>query len=613
MELAKHLQLEKQLKAEISNIKKFLVLGCVLLILAVAVQVFLAVIPFYIYWLLSGVKDPMFGALLFGLIALVIILRYIFRLFLFDFSKPEGTEVEEGSDLKKLIKDIAIKAKAPCPDYVYLSDDFNAFVSTYKSFFHPVGVHYLSIGIPYLAAVSKDELKSIIAHELGHLSKEHTNFSRFIYRVYNGLYKIDCVLNESPGIIDRWYHKGFSLYLKKLNKLSYATKRNHEFQADAIAASVTSPEITASALCRTEIVSDWMEDAYWKQVWRNSWQSAIPPENIIKRACSMVSKCDGQTMSKYLDVSKFKQTKDNDTHPSLSERLYFLGEKLNIPKEVKNKELAIHILGEDLENHIQKIDLNWQEEILEEWQNYHFYMSDCVMRRDMLDKLKAQRKLLIGEEIEYANLVGKTKGLINKLNELVKLHKTHRDNIWVLKLMLETLLDLKDKNVVNVAKILLKKGPLSFKKLALEVLLEHFKRIGDEEKITVIKQKLAEKKKIEEQRTQYKKQDLKMHALSAEKVKQIEQWLKTIGDIDFALICKVEDNNASGSPLHLLFISTPCYVEMGLSNKIWSGLDIPYDTLVIDADHQLHEKNTKHILQKFPGTRIFGDADYYLQ
>ncbi|MCB1582992.1 MAG: hypothetical protein KDI92_08005, partial [Xanthomonadales bacterium] len=90
MELAKHLQLEKQLKAEISNIKKFLVLGCVLLILAVAVQVFLAVIPFYIYWLLSGVKDPMFGALLFGLIALVIILGYIFRPFLFDFSKPEG-------------------------------------------------------------------------------------------------------------------------------------------------------------------------------------------------------------------------------------------------------------------------------------------------------------------------------------------------------------------------------------------------------------------------------------------------------------------------------------------------------------------------------------------
>lgn len=47
-------------------------------------------------------------------------------------------------------------------------------------------------------------------------------------------------------------------------------KRSNEFQADEIAARATSPETTASALCRIYYMYEWSNKEYWNKIWKNS-------------------------------------------------------------------------------------------------------------------------------------------------------------------------------------------------------------------------------------------------------------------------------------------------------------------------------------------------------
>lgn len=599
--------LEHQVKSEISQIKRFLFIGLLLFILALISQVVIAVTPFYIFFLLEGIENPMFGAVSFGGVAVVVILLYSLRSVLFDFSKPDGVEVEGDCELSQLIDELSLKINAPKPYKVYLTDDFNAYVSTYKTFRHPIGKHYLSIGIQYLSAISLEELKSVVAHELGHLSKEHTDFSRFIYRIYHGLYQLDCVLANSPGFMDAWLHKALQAYLKRLDKLSYSTLRNHEFQADFIAAKVTSEAVTANLLCRTEILSDWHYDTYWKQVWRDSWKSAVPEQGTIKQACQVLSNCDQSSLSKYLDISKMKKTEEGDSHPCLKDRVEFLGQRIKVPEPIAPTQLAINILGKQKDLLIHQCEAYWEDAVLGEWQDYHFYMRDCVMKRDLLEKMKLERDLMFGEKIQWLRLVAQTQGYKLKLTHLVKMFKKDSENTWLLKEMLNTLFRLRDDRLVKIANRLYKTGNDSQKIFALEVLSKHYLRLGLDPKSEAINKKRKALEHTDDKRRLLKGKKFVMHDLHQTEVKQIEKWLKSLGNIDFALLCQSDEAEKSLFPMHFLFIDTPCDLGYDFEAHICSGLNIKYDVEVIDVAY--HEKVTNQLLEKLPESKIFGDVE----
>lgn len=44
-------------------------------------------------------------------------------------------------------------------------------------------VNYLILGLPLMQAVSPEQFRAIVAHELGHLSRNHSRFAGWIYRV----------------------------------------------------------------------------------------------------------------------------------------------------------------------------------------------------------------------------------------------------------------------------------------------------------------------------------------------------------------------------------------------------------------------------------------------
>jgi len=602
----KQINIDRQ--EDINKLKKYIIIGIIIFVAALLLQVFLATVPFYLYWLFNGVKDPLFGALSIGIVTTVVIVLYTFRSLLFNFSEPEGIELDKESKLVNLVLEITNKANAPKLEKIFLTDEFNAHVSTYKTFFHPIGKHYLSIGIQFMAAVSDEEFKSMLAHELGHLSKEHTLFSRFIYKAYTVLFDIDCSLASSHGYIDLMFYKGLHLYMKKFDKLSYSIIREHEFQADEFAANVTSPEITATMLCRTTLVSDWLEDNYWKNIWRCSWQHSIPQSGVIIKACDAISTCKEADMKRYYNQAKMERTRTGDTHPSLTDRVSHLGQKTKIPSELPKQDISLKLLGDQKDVLLKKCDDNWQEEYLYQWQQEHAYMSSAVMRRDLLIKTKQVRPLIYGEEVELVQLFEVTQGLKIGYKHYLEIYNKDKSNKFILFEICRILFKLNDKKAEKIALTLTKNGNPPLILNTYNMLIDYYKKTGDKELTEQYRDKYKKLAKLNKKKTKYT--DFHLHSLSSIEVDDLKLWLKTLGNIDFALVYQVNSKEFPEYPLHRLVISTECYLEMSYANKIWSGMKFKFDFEIIDADEQ--EIKTIFIIKKLPKSIILGSKSDYV-
>src|SRR4051794_10227691 len=117
------------------------------------------------------------------------------------------------------------------------------------------GHREMVIGLPLLAALTRDELLSVVAHELGHYAHGHTRLTALTYRwsllVENVLIRIDNRLVR--GLLTSYYQ----LYLL----FASAARRQQELQADEWSPRLISPTAAASALLRLRQV-----DACWSRL-----------------------------------------------------------------------------------------------------------------------------------------------------------------------------------------------------------------------------------------------------------------------------------------------------------------------------------------------------------
>jgi Zn-dependent protease with chaperone function/nucleoid-associated protein YgaU len=122
----------------------------------------------------------------------------------------------------------------------------------------------LTIGLPLLLGVSADELRAVLAHEMGHYARGHTRSGARLYRGSVALRNTCQGLraareNDSRRRSIRGLAKITSLYALLAygilsaysafyDKVSFAARRRQEFQADAYAAGNHGSRVTANAL-----------------------------------------------------------------------------------------------------------------------------------------------------------------------------------------------------------------------------------------------------------------------------------------------------------------------------------------------------------------------------
>lgn len=298
------------------------------------------------------------GLISFGLLVLLFVFKFMLAQYSVDRSSLKQLNERDEPKLFQFIYEIADELNVSRPKNIYLTSEVSAAVfydSNFWSMFLPVRKN-LRIGLGLVNSVSKSELKSIIAHELGHFSQGTMRIGTYAYYVNRIIYNM---LNETDGydrMVDRWNR--IHLFITLFNLLAIKVvggvkwlllklydivnipfmglSREMEFHADTIAASVTGYEPFKSVLLRSGLI----EYAYDRVTlfYLNSMDGHLQSENLYSNQSLIVKHEAQENQIAFLyglpqvskdELNRYNKSKLNikdqwSSHPSISERIQLI-------------------------------------------------------------------------------------------------------------------------------------------------------------------------------------------------------------------------------------------------------------------------------------------------
>lgn len=181
---------------------------------------------------------------------------------------------QDAPELWATVRELAGEAQTRVPDEIRLVGDVNAAVSEDARLLGLVGGHRrLYLGVPLLLALDVAQLRSVLAHELGHYSHSHTRLGAVTYR---GRAVILATVAQLSGNVVGWLLKGYArLYLL----VSAAVSRQQELEADLLSVRVAGREVAQSTLRElpvTDAAWDFYTGAYLSAGWESGYAPTAP-------------------------------------------------------------------------------------------------------------------------------------------------------------------------------------------------------------------------------------------------------------------------------------------------------------------------------------------------
>lgn len=247
----------------------------ILLILAVAVALLVGIV------LLMLNAQRISASVIKGGLFLVAFVFILLRSLAVSLPLPSGLslKVQDAPKLYSVVNEVASQLKAPRFHHILLTDDFNAGV-VQRPRLGLLGWYrnYLIVGLPLILALSPEQFRAVLAHELGHLSGNHSRFSGWIYRQRQTWYRIIQDLgqdgNQLSWLIFEWFLK---LYVPFFNAYSFVLARRNEYEADRCAVDITGVQNTAETLINVGVKYRFLENNFWSNVYKQVQTEVEPP------------------------------------------------------------------------------------------------------------------------------------------------------------------------------------------------------------------------------------------------------------------------------------------------------------------------------------------------
>jgi Zn-dependent protease with chaperone function len=321
-------------------------------------------------------------------IPLLILTWIIGRSLVVKVPRPDGVEVaaKDCPALFSLLEKIASLVNTRVPNTVLIDAEFNAAIIQRPLYGFFGTQNILIIGLPLLECLTVKEFCSVLAHELGHLSKSHGRLGLWFYKTRTVWVQLFAQLESKNSFgaflfnaFAKWFYPMFNCY-------SYIVARHHEIEADKIAASIAGKEITADALKKVEVVSEFLDRHFWPEITLKARQLSAPVDNIYKKLSGTVFSTSFLEKADELQKMAFlKEPNPYDPHPSLTERIGFIGANSASAAKVSSGSAAKEILGDQYESLHKAFSAQWRENVEAYW-------------KDMYKKGSEERKIL--DEIE---------------------------------------------------------------------------------------------------------------------------------------------------------------------------------------------------------------------
>lgn len=295
------------------------------------------------------------------------------------FDEPQGTPVDAGrfpklvaevEDLQKRLATIPIHRTIIVPE-------FNAFVAQTPR----LGVfgwqrNTLALGLELMLALDPQEMRAVIAHELGHLSRNHSKFAGWIYRVRRTWANLFARFRENQrlgaGLINRFFY----WYVPRFDAYSFALRRQNEYEADAASAELTSRETAGAALMKVKIIGAHLSHRYWQDFYAQALHRPEPQRMAFTALAQDLRAVplDPDQIAGYREAALAQRTDFEDTHPSLADRLKGLGldpAGFDAAPLDLGASAAVEWLGPELPRLIADYDEEWWRRNGDGWRERH--------------------------------------------------------------------------------------------------------------------------------------------------------------------------------------------------------------------------------------------------
>jgi Zn-dependent protease with chaperone function len=299
---------------------------------------------------------------------------------------------------------------------IILTDDFNAGVAQTPR----LGVlgwprNTLIIGLQLMLALSPEQARAVLAHEFGHLSGNHSRFDGWIYRLRLTWYRIMSALDEAHGFSTAALRRFFDWYAPYFNAYSFALARGNEYEADAIAARVTSVQAAAQALVSTHIRSDALHEHYWRPLIKRADTTPEPDARPYTGLARFLQENPLQREELLARIRKAidRKTGHADTHPALKDRLAAMNAPPVLPS-APQRSAAEAWLGGRLPEVLKDFDQQWLQRNRQPWKQRYEYVQEA---RAKLTELERKQQAELTQE-ERWNLAAWTEEFVPERDAL---------------------------------------------------------------------------------------------------------------------------------------------------------------------------------------------------
>jgi hypothetical protein len=165
----------------------------------------------------------------------------------------------------------------------------------------------------------------------------------------------------------------------RFNARAFVLSRAQEYEADALAAAVTTPQALATGLIRTQVQGRWLEEKFWPGVFDLVKDQAAPPATAFVDLGGQIGNLhEVPDTTRYLVQAYHFETNNADTHPCLKDRLKALRglppelsaqmPPASLPAPVEMNAAAV-LLGPALEPVAKKLTENWMKLVGPAWKH----------------------------------------------------------------------------------------------------------------------------------------------------------------------------------------------------------------------------------------------------
>ncbi|WP_200210549.1 M48 family metallopeptidase [Micromonospora coerulea] len=249
---------------------------------------------------------------------------------------PAGIRLtpERAPEFWALVRDLADRAETRPPDEIQLVAEANAGVTEESRLLGLLsGWRILVVGMPLLRSYTLDQLRAVLAHEMGHYSGRHTRTAQLAHR--GRMVVVETVQHTTDGL----FRAVLSGYARLYVAVEQSVSRQMEYEADRAAVAAVGRATMVSALRETRVgATAW--DTYLERHLLPAYDRGHLPEDVFGGYEAFLAECRDELTQRSIEVAP-EEPAWWESHPPIGARIAALRFVPDVPVEADGRPATV--------------------------------------------------------------------------------------------------------------------------------------------------------------------------------------------------------------------------------------------------------------------------------